>query len=239
MKLLSIIALSIVIFSCQQTDTSTFISSNGENHTFSFQYNLPKEPIEIINRFERSQNSFIVGQSIIKLEGVDGNSSGNLVSIDIQTGEFNWNVEIDTQRSYASRLIQYGETIIANSGKALCAVNAENGLVKWKYNFPLDESKKWTGTYYPAISKGVYYYLDRNTLFAIQLKTGEELWQLEFDNDRSSQSPTILIKDDILYTVHGGFLYAVNVKNRAIDWAIKNEIGLYKNISIYDDLHIL
>lgn len=173
-------------------------------------------------------------------------SSSPLLALDLETGAAQWNFappEGVWERAYASD----GERIFVGlKNKTIAALDVSSGEVTWQkdlgINMPVPPLVSDGVVYVPTAFVGPELKPDvhgRAKLFALDAKTGDELWVFESDN-YILQTPAI--HADMLY-LGGNFydptpidegghtrIYALSLPDASLQWKYESEDGFPKRL---------
>ena len=156
-----------------------------------------------------------------------GSDDNHLYAVSVETGEELWRYKTgDDIRS--SPAITHGVVYISSYDGFLHAVDAETGQEVWKFDTMTDSTlsdiprPKWDDyTSSPLVDEGVVYIggLDPlKCLFAIDAKTGEEIWHFKPKSADQVRSSPAIFDDLILFGGEFFSFYAIHRETGELIW---------------------
>jgi outer membrane protein assembly factor BamB len=153
-----------------------------------------------------------------------GLADGRLHAINIQTGTALWTfattAEIVSTPAYYENTIYFGAGHGGiNHDRHFYAVNAISGSLVWAKDVPHDVVSS------PAINNGVVYFGTSNIVYALDYRTGNEIWRYALPQGNYIESSPAL-SESAVYICGGlwssepvpGDLFAININNGALIW---------------------
>lgn len=162
-----------------------------------------------------------------------------VIALDANNGSEIWKTSISWQEyspmsfGSSSPTIYNGVLLVSN-----VALNSMTGELLWKYDCSLNANPNsvhsTTWSYGPTASNGLVYYsgheqfanYEQNEfIYAVDVKTGQEVWRQQVQNRDWSRTSLIAFSDNKLYFTtnesHNHYRYALNASTGEIVWKIE------------------
>ncbi|WP_440007640.1 outer membrane protein assembly factor BamB family protein [Halomicrococcus sp. SG-WS-1] len=152
-------------------------------------------------------------------DGVVYACGSTLRALDAATGEERWRAELDAVDS-SSPTVADGTVYVTTSdanGQAVCrAFDATTGEESWRLRLPSgkDAPAPNSENVPPAVADGVAYFVDQETVYAVDAGTGDPAWQVSLDGI-VDHAPTVA--DGTVY-VCDGRVSALDADDGSVEW---------------------
>ena len=151
-------------------------------------------------------------------------------ALNAATGKTQWS--FDTGKKYARDAIPTyarGQLHVGTGGlpyrtdakvSTIFTLNANNGDVNWKQDFPDTELEKYAGS--PVVSDGSAFAGVRFNLYGLDARKGDELWSYRTDGDVGSYESTLpaVGHGKVIGAQDYGNVVAVNRENGDLEWIV-------------------
>jgi outer membrane protein assembly factor BamB len=118
-----------------------------------------------------------------------------------QTPRLRWKFE--TGKSYLSPAVAEGVVYVSSDDRYLFAIEATSGKKKWAFQLPRSSGGS------PTVAHNIVYVCAGSSLYAVDIKTGRQLWELEFTNDGIiGTTPTVA--NGVIFLGAGGLRLSKN-----------------------------
>ena len=170
--------------------------------------------------FARKKNVLIVTDDIAKY-----------YSLNIETGDIIWSKNNNV--SFNSEIkIKDNFFYVVDYKNTLRSISIKNGLERWNLNTEESLTKSNTKTSIVIKGKNIYFNNSIGDITAVNLKSGQLVWQLPTQNSSISQnafqlsaSKLVINEDSILFSNNKNEFYSIDITTGLINW--KNEINSY------------
>jgi outer membrane protein assembly factor BamB len=187
-----------------------------------------------------------IGQGVVYVTSQVG-SDGYVYALDARDGALFWKANLGSDVRAGTSLDQLSSAIVANdtlyttaTDGAVIALNVKNGSKKWMKDIQtttLDvlstKSSAIYGTYPVSVVNGIVFGAIHNKLFALDGRSGKEIWIQTIRDDQIFMSP--LVADGVVYVDSfgeqkageqspppldpGGYVYAFDVRSGRQLWS--------------------
>lgn len=143
----------------------------------------------------------------------------------------------------SSPIVSEGIVYVAGDINHLYAMNAENGVLIWKFKLA-DEKNDAIMMSSPAVSDGIVYASTSKYIYALDSKDGNLMWKYRTESDviltPSTSYPHLsspAISDDVVYVGSvDNYVYALYAQNGSLKWRFKTNSRVVSSPAISDDV---
>jgi outer membrane protein assembly factor BamB len=147
-----------------------------------------------------------------------GSSTLLIVSPEVE-GDDETHISLDANISIEAPVIHDGVVYIPCRGPELLAVEL-NGKPLWHFRVQLDH-RDWLDTTPAVCGDRLYAVSSGGTLFALERKTGDLVWQISLGDESSLSRP--VVDEEHLFVGHRRGLYALEANNGRQLWRLKTQ----------------
>lgn len=141
-------------------------------------------------------------------------ANDKFATVNLETGEIEWQIPLSTSYTYYSPSYYNGMVVFGASGSdyKIIAINTSSRQIQWQFQ------TSWIVNDPPAIHNNAVYALDLNShLYGIHLTNGSAFMDYNFGVYWCQKSP-IAVENEMLYFVWQNYLIAFNVNTQNVAW---------------------
>lgn len=153
------------------TSSGAFETSVGDKFEIEWEFKYPKGAFESSPIIVSSE-----GKPTVFVAGIDVNVKGKVYSIDLETGNANWEYEIE-EGFVASPAWHDGKIFVGDMAGIVYCVDAKNGKELWKYEAQAQISS--SANFYKSLA---LFGSEDATLYAIDIESGKLKWSHSIDD---------------------------------------------------------
>ncbi|WP_158332956.1 PQQ-binding-like beta-propeller repeat protein [Blochmannia endosymbiont of Polyrhachis (Hedomyrma) turneri] len=166
-----------------------------------------------------------------------GSESSKVYALDINTGNICWIARVSGE-VISTPVVSQGFVIVYTNNGVLHALDARNGIIKWKVDLDIPSGLSFLVTLLPVVSSDIVVIGDTTgVVSACEITSGQLIWQRKISNvkkgitdiDRLSDIVAPIVMNGVVYAVaYNGNIVALDIVSGDLIWS--RDIGSLVNI---------